>query len=381
MLENLYTTKMSANKKILQNRFAKIRSKNGRLSKIMALVMSVAIAVTMLCATVVMAAVGSDGLEYWDKNEAYMRESIRISVNVDGKRVPSWVDEIKNTDGTINITVNRIQVRNTSGWVEYYYIASLNNKTKLINTSRGTGDRSERIGSYPATDIFEFNDFNPGYDDSVMDIQKVLGAEFTDKQRGISIQFGTDETNYSKPVVAFYNYTREEQASGVKHVEYIDADTTEEIGAFLKTYQYLNYIRTYRQELFTDYEEHYSNRSVDNISISVTAADTNGITLNIKSPSDRVKSYCIYGFNRYGGEILRYGYYGQSTEAHGNDIITLAPFNENKRQENQATYYTKVTDEERNGKFTIGDTYRIDIGLIDENNNVVYRHQEYVTIK
>lgn len=61
MLENLYTTKMSANKKLLQNRFTKIRSKSGRISKLMALVMAVAIAVTMLCATVVMAAV--DGLE------------------------------------------------------------------------------------------------------------------------------------------------------------------------------------------------------------------------------------------------------------------------------------------------------------------------------
>ena len=61
MFENLYTTKMSANKKALQSRFSKIRSKSGRFSKMMALVMSIAIAVTMLCATVVMAAVGSDG--------------------------------------------------------------------------------------------------------------------------------------------------------------------------------------------------------------------------------------------------------------------------------------------------------------------------------
>ncbi len=57
MLENLYTTKMSADKKTLQNRFAKIRRKSGRISKIAAAVMSCAVAVTMLGATVVMAAV------------------------------------------------------------------------------------------------------------------------------------------------------------------------------------------------------------------------------------------------------------------------------------------------------------------------------------
>jgi len=56
MLENIYTTKMSANKKQLQNRFAKIRSSSGRFSKMMSFVMTIFVAVTFLCATVVMAA-------------------------------------------------------------------------------------------------------------------------------------------------------------------------------------------------------------------------------------------------------------------------------------------------------------------------------------
>lgn len=61
MLENLFTTKMSANKKFLQNRFLKIRSKSGWFSKTMALILSFAIAAAMLCATVVMAAM--DGVD------------------------------------------------------------------------------------------------------------------------------------------------------------------------------------------------------------------------------------------------------------------------------------------------------------------------------
>lgn len=86
MLENLYTTKMSANKKTLQNRFTKIRSKNGRLSKIMALVMSVAIAVTFACATVVMAAVNNQevGSEYGGAMYtyyAYPQENMDYNVN------------------------------------------------------------------------------------------------------------------------------------------------------------------------------------------------------------------------------------------------------------------------------------------------------------
>ncbi len=60
MLENLYTTKMSTDKKKLQKRFSKIRSSSGRISKIMSFVMSIFIAVTILCATVVMAALNSE---------------------------------------------------------------------------------------------------------------------------------------------------------------------------------------------------------------------------------------------------------------------------------------------------------------------------------
>lgn len=78
MLENLYTTKMSANKKTLQNRFTKIRRKSGRISKIMAAVMSCAIAVTMLGGAIVMAAVGSDGLEHFTKTKFIIRTELNF---------------------------------------------------------------------------------------------------------------------------------------------------------------------------------------------------------------------------------------------------------------------------------------------------------------
>ncbi len=78
MLENLYTTKMSANKKTLQRRFAKIRSKSGRISKIMAAVMSCAIAVTMLGASIVMAAVGNEEKNFFINGKGYAIEPILI---------------------------------------------------------------------------------------------------------------------------------------------------------------------------------------------------------------------------------------------------------------------------------------------------------------
>jgi len=88
MLENLYTTKMSAEKKMLQNRFSKIRSTSNRLSKIMALIMTIVIIVAMLCATIVMATVDSlndkentitfisDGKEIVFKNKPFVENNV-----------------------------------------------------------------------------------------------------------------------------------------------------------------------------------------------------------------------------------------------------------------------------------------------------------------
>lgn len=56
MLENLYTTKMSANQKTLQNRFAKIRGKNGRFSRLIALAVFLVLLLMIACAAIVIAA-------------------------------------------------------------------------------------------------------------------------------------------------------------------------------------------------------------------------------------------------------------------------------------------------------------------------------------
>lgn len=71
MLENLYTTKMSGDAKILQKRFSKIRSKQSRKSKITAAVMAAALAMTVLFATVAMAAIDNNNsnVSSWAKND------------------------------------------------------------------------------------------------------------------------------------------------------------------------------------------------------------------------------------------------------------------------------------------------------------------------
>jgi len=36
-------------------------------------------------------AVGSDGLEHWDKNEIYYKDGMQFTINVQNKYVPDWL--------------------------------------------------------------------------------------------------------------------------------------------------------------------------------------------------------------------------------------------------------------------------------------------------
>lgn len=59
MFENLYTTKMSADKKQLQHRFSKIRSKNGRLARLLSAIMSITIIFVLTVSTIALASIDS----------------------------------------------------------------------------------------------------------------------------------------------------------------------------------------------------------------------------------------------------------------------------------------------------------------------------------
>lgn len=86
MFRKFYTTQMSANHKQLQTRFAKMRSKSGKFSKIMAAAVAMALVLTMACATIVMATIDSrnTGTEFAGAMYtyyAYPQESMEYNVN------------------------------------------------------------------------------------------------------------------------------------------------------------------------------------------------------------------------------------------------------------------------------------------------------------
>ena len=382
MLENLYTTKMSANKKTLQNRFTKIRSKNGRLSKIMALVMSIAIAVTMLCATVVMAAVGSDDLEHWNKNEVYFLSGMKFSINIVDNPVPDWVRELAGEKGIINVSLSEYAFRDTYGDIRNSVIGrfSSDNNVLTLNHNMSIQDYGKAYKMYfgGSTEGLT-NDFNVQPDDG----------------RHIRISFALDDTGLMiNPEVEFLmlaptmGFNELEKADTIFKPENVDL-----IGDF--NYMYLNGVNFVSDSsLFLDFEKNdYKNRDISGIDIDVISADNDKIIIKADSRRNEIKDIRAYIYNSTGKKLsslhglehdeneYKAKIYNNNVEAtvtaDGKTITLYAPKATGKKEFSLGYY----SDEEYYGSFISGNTYRVELGMYGENGNLLYRWQEYVTIQ
>ncbi len=103
MLEKMFTTKMSMDKKKLQNRFSKIRSKNGKTSKFIALAVFVVIIVSIICVSLWVAVSRQDNTILYE-NEA-MNFKLEIPLSWQGKYI---VDESAIDDNYIAFKHKRI---------------------------------------------------------------------------------------------------------------------------------------------------------------------------------------------------------------------------------------------------------------------------------
>lgn len=339
MLENLYTTKMSANKKTLQNRFMKIRSKSGRISKIMAAVMSCAIAVTMLGATIVMAAVGSDGLEHWDKNEVYILGSMRLSVNADIENAPQWIKNVS-SDGKLTLMINKTDMRDTSGLVTHTNTATISgDKGKETLTRTGTSgyyntdteyDRAVMLCTYNITDNGNIDTDN-------------IYVRFTTETDNLAMYIGLDYKVFQKDI-GFESFSKGYNVQFIG--DYENAEKVYNDGI------YVNY--------FTYFENKYDNRNVENIDISIVQANNDFITVKPNVNIEKASKLQIYTCEPqqiyHSGAIKPYNL----SEVNGTEI--------------------KVPNIHSPQKYESGQTYAVLFVITDEYDNVIYRQQEYVNI-
>ena len=389
MLENLYTTKMSANKKTLQNRFTKIRSKSGRISKIMAAVMSCAVAVAMLGGAVVMAAVGSDGLEHWDKNEIYYKDGVKFSVNVSGKNVPAWVyEDVAGEDGKINVTVNRYQTRDLKGNVNNDHLVELlgeKGKIKLASQSSSMAYKHydgavipDYLRQYPCYSEINFTEFNNvGYAPE----SKVITA-LTDKKeskyRRIEVYFAFNDKKEMQTV--FLNLGIADKNDNPENMSFDGlqpVDGLTYIGNFLEDYTNDVWNDDTANYYFTMYEDNYQNKKADGIDFNIGKAAAEGIVLNSSVTFPQAEHIVIYVYDKNNRNVSIVIEKDKNTQTEQFVLTPKKMLIYDLSFEQELKYEEDIPE----NQFVSGEKYRVCCVVLDKDRNVIYRWHEYVTIQ
>mgnify|MGYP004455024671 CR=1 FL=1 len=389
MLENLYTTKMSANKKTLQNRFTKIRRGSGRISKIMAAVMSIAIAVTMLGATIVMAAVGSDGLEHWNKNEIYYKDGVKFSVNVSGKNVPAWVyEDVAGEDGKINVTVNRYQTRDLKGNVNNDHLVELlgeKGKIKLASQSSSMAYKHydgavipDYLRQYPCYSEINFIEFNNvGYAPE----SKVITA-LTDKKeskyRRIEVYFAFNDKKEVQTV--FLNLGIADKNDNPENMSFDGlqpVDGLTYIGNFLEDYTNDVWNDDTANYYFTMYEDNYQNKKADGIDFNIGKAAAEGIVLNSSVTLPQAEHIVIYVYDKNNRNVSIVIEKDKNTQTEQFVLTPKKLLIYDLSFEQELKYEEDIPE----NQFVSGEKYRVCCIVLDKDRNVIYRWHEYVTVQ
>ncbi len=389
MLENLYTTKMSANKKTLQNRFTKIRRKSGRISKIMAAVMSCAVAITMLGATIVMAAVGSDGLEHWDKNEIYYKDGVKFSVNVSGKNVPAWVyEDVAGEDGKINVTVNRYQTRDLKGNVNNDHLVELlgeKGKIKLASQSSSMAYKHydgavipDYLRQYPCYSEINFIEFNNvGYAPE----SKVITA-LTDKKeskyRRIEVYFAFNDKKEMQTV--FLNLGIADKNDNPENMSFDGlqpVDGLTYIGNFLEDYTNDVWNDDTANYYFTMYEDNYQNKKANGIDFNIGKAAAEGIVLNSSVTLPQAEHIVIYVYDKNNRNVSIVIEKDKNTQTEQFVLTPKKMLIYDLSFEQELKYEEDIPE----NQFVSGEKYRVCCVVLDKDRNVIYRWHEYVTIQ
>lgn len=405
MFHKFYTTQMSANGRQLQTRFVKMRSKSGRLSRIMAAVMAAVILTTIAGAAVVMAAVGSDGLEYWDKNEIYFRDGVTFSINAAGKNVPSWVfEDVAGEDGAIDVTITRYQTRDLKGMVSNEHLISLSGSNGTIklaaNLWSGAGETtdyvyysdemSSEIKQYKYSSAMQFIEYNnPGYagDRPVM----ALVDKKEKKNRWIEVQFAFDEEYNLKTAFVslcnadeFDNITKErfdalQADGGFSYIGNFEKDYMKDVTSDPSTNYY-----------FTQYEDKRQNTDVTGIDFEIAKATAEEIVVNSNVTLPEAKKITIEVYNKDGREVacddrakrdtIQSQYTLTPTKIRKYSVdLNDTQDTEIRVDDSEAVTYEEVDVPEN--QFVKGETYRICIVVFDDDYTVLYRWQEYVTLQ
>ena len=369
MLENLYTTKMSSSKRVLQNRFSKIRRKSGHLAKTMSLVITIVLIFTISAATVALAAAQNSSPEIFDKNEIYFIKSMSFNVNVAGKNVPSWVNEdVAGEDGNIFVTINRYQIRYAKrGTVTNHTVLVLegeNGTTRIGSTHGGDVNKADDGFAFPYSGSLRFIDtieeggwaeyVKPFTDMGIMD-------KDSGKRKYVEITFGVDEENKIRGIFMDFALLGQENAAFDRAQNKFDV-----IEAPVSSMSFIasgekDFLTNTWDTFFTDFEiNNYNNIKTDEVNISIEKASPEEIIVNTDVNIENAKRIEITAVDVKSGETAAVG-----REEFADRYVLTKEF-----------YFLDGEKE-----FIKGNDYRVSIGVLDGENNLLYRWQSIVTIE
>ena len=380
MFERFYTTKMSTSGKELRLRFERIRRGKGRSSRFAGVIMAAVMTAVLACGTVVMAAVGADGFEYWDTNEVYLLSGTSVSMSVAGQNVPEWVYEDITDDGNINVALKRYQVRGTDGWVQPMNLIEIDgNKGKATLASSGDNrgrsltdpfdPKSELIRDNAMCLKYRFIEFSG--EEWRYFREKLYGSfisPVSGKHRGADLTFViSDDWRIEKAILEFAVMDERDNET-VARSSCIEMPYSSFAYFGFENSIRDNYIMT-SNFIFMQYESQYKNLDVDGVKISVASASQDGIEVNIKNELPDIARKNIEIYNEYGSFV--------SVDTDDHDKLS-GTFTVKPEQFPEAQ--NEWEQENQTGKFLSGHTYKVIDALINSENKVVYRWQDYVTI-
>ncbi len=402
MFQKFYTTKMSGNAKSLQKRFSKIRAGKSKAARFMAMIMTVAILAATLGGAAVLAAIGEDGLEHWDKNEIYFLDGVQFSVNVSGKNVPAWVwEDIAGEDGKIDVVMKRFQIRDTNGRISEDFVIELvgtigvtkmssNMRTgNLLGIGRGRiPDNVDKHSDNPYHAEISFVEFNnEGYAGYRQSGVAKLVTENSGKYKNAVINFSIDKNQSILSADLRCFISDKNDNPGERNFDKIEmsSNSISYIGNFEKEYMDILFNGTDTNHYFTTFEKDYKNKTVSGIDILVESATTDGIIINTDITLPQAKKIEIKVYNN-NGRVVSDAMSSQGM-LQGMGINLEEAFNRPIQNEYLLlpTRIYSITDkvyiDVPENHFVKGDVYRICAVVVDNNFKILYRFQEYVTIQ
>ena len=387
MFKNFYTTGMSENAKQLERRFLKLRHHavhpwKTALTTLMLLLVTAG-------ATASIAAVGGDGLEYWNEDEIYFRDGVSFTVNVAGKTLPTYVSEtIAGEDGNINVLLQRVETRDVKGRVNKEHILELSGSRGTVkmaanghsglssNESDGENDVPQYEDAYRYSSSITFIEWNnPGYSGALQRPIMTLVDPPSDDMKYIYVHFGIDsQLRIQNAFITFSLANEYDNPIGVSFDTAVaEAGSLSFIGDFATDYP-SECVGDTNNFYFTFFEKDYTPSPAAGIDIAIEDARTNAIVLNTDITNSRA-SYI---------EIDVYDSAGRSAGAYDGQVIdsriAVIPHTMHGITLDMGTGDTGFYGEQPT-YYTAGERYRVCVALLDPEHSVIYRWQEYVTVR